>query len=101
MRYEHYKACKLLIKNGCELNALNALRDTPLNIAISKCNVKMVNLLLEHGAKKDIRNASGYLPFDIAATKCEDTKSGDSYLILKSLKVLLIIKILLISIFLE
>jgi ankyrin repeat protein len=61
---EHYKAAKLLLSRGANVNANDDQRagETPLGLAVQRNYPEMVQLLLEHGADPDTWGWMGLTP---------------------------------------
>ena len=56
------KLMKLLIENGCDVNAINDENDTPLNLAFVKGHQDVIDLLLEKGATANVPNLFRAMP---------------------------------------
>ena len=54
---DEVKMTELLILLGADVNATDKNGDTPLNLAATHGNAKIVKILLEHGAKKDLKDS--------------------------------------------
>ena len=63
---------RVLVRHGGNVNAKDAVGNTPLHFAVSKRNLKMVKLLEEFGADATIENTDGICPLDLSIT--EDIK---------------------------
>ena len=66
------KICKVLLKHGAKVDALNNLQMTPLHYAAMKCHDKMCQLLLKHGAKVNALNIRQWTPLQNAALNDHD-----------------------------
>ena len=66
------KICKVLLKHGAKVDALNNLQMTPLHYAAMKCHDKVCQLLLEHGAKVNALNIRQWTPLQNAALNDHD-----------------------------
>lgn len=56
------RCLNLLIRNGAELNFLNAWGYCPLTVAVEYYRSNLFKLLLESGADPDLENSSGWRP---------------------------------------
>ncbi|XP_076547719.1 uncharacterized protein LOC117610162 [Osmia lignaria lignaria] len=58
---EHTEIARLLLINGSKVNSKNENpSDSPLHLAVRKCNREIVELLLDRGADVNFRNERGY-----------------------------------------
>lgn len=57
---------KLLLRQGADVNAVNAAGETPLHKAVWYPEYKVVRELLRYGGDKSIRNAQGLTPAQVA-----------------------------------
>jgi ankyrin repeat protein len=57
---------KLLLKYHADINATDAMGDTPLHVAVSGGKEKIVKLLLKHGANRNVQNKEGLTPLTLA-----------------------------------
>lgn len=65
----HYDTIELLLKNGADVNAVNATDgSTPLHCLIENSNFKSIQLLLSHGADVNIKNSKEKIPLFLAVT---------------------------------
>ncbi len=62
---EYYELVRYFILKGSDVNKQNEEGNTPLHIAASKRNMKIIKILLDHKAKLDIPNKDGEIPFDL------------------------------------
>lgn len=63
------EVCLLLIEHGCDLNAKNCLRETPLHLAVILKDEILVRKLLNNGCNVNGANAIGFVPLYYACTK--------------------------------
>lgn len=67
MRKRDMKLAGILIRCGCDINALNEFGSTPLYTAIYNDYIPGIDFLLSQGAKVDIKNNKGNTPLHWAA----------------------------------
>lgn len=60
------KTAELLLDAGSDPNVENQYGNTPLLLAVSRADARLVNLLLAHGAVPDRKNKDGISPLDFA-----------------------------------
>jgi ankyrin repeat protein len=63
------------------INALTtvSIQRTPLHIAMTKCNLNIVELLLKHGADANIKNSEGLTALSLAYTDLQDYDFDETY----------------------
>lgn len=65
----HSKVVTALIKAKANLNAQNAVKDTPLHLAAWRDRVEALKLLTSAGATKGVKNQNGKTAFDLARSQ--------------------------------
>jgi hypothetical protein len=66
---EQYELASLLLKTGINVNGQSAkLKNTPLHLAVSNNDTRLITLFLLHNAKYDIKNSDKKTPVDINPT---------------------------------
>ena len=58
---------KRLTEGGADVNALDALSNTPLSLAVPTGHIDVVKYLIEKGANVNIASAEGFSPLHLAA----------------------------------
>lgn len=56
---------QLLLDHNCDVNSVNAEKQTPLHLACKNGGESMIQLLLERGARVDVRDLAGRIPSDV------------------------------------
>lgn len=69
--YESLDCIPILLNHGSDINALKRADWTPLMIAVSKCNLQIVDFLLKNGSDMRITNKDGWNVLHLA------TRSGN------------------------
>ena len=64
--------CRLLLKNGADINAQTTYGDTPVHLAAYRGHYKVVKTLVEAGCDLDIRNSKGRTALDDATMARRD-----------------------------
>ncbi len=66
---EHQAAVEEALSNGANVNEVDGNGNTPLNLAVLRRNVALINLLLKNGANVDLVDGHGLSPLNIAVTR--------------------------------
>lgn len=76
---ENYKLCKILIKKGVDVNAVQMQKVTALHSAVHRGNLDLTKLLIENGATINLKMDNGDTALIIAER--EGHKSIEKYLL--------------------
>lgn len=64
-----YRTCELLLNHGCDVNATNAIGESPMHIALRQDHYECVVLFLMRRARLDLVNKNGQKPVECIVAK--------------------------------